>query len=144
MDSKYYGPVQVNDHASLHQGDVNNYYGDQRRLKYVPGALYDAYGLEHRACHRGTRRELLEMIDRWAEHPTSRSIFWLNGMAGTGKSTISYTVAKRLNQDKPTGHAKLGASFFFKRGEGDRGSAAFLFPTIIRQLAQKVSGLDML
>ena len=71
MNSKHYGPVQVNDHASLHQGDVN-YYGDQRRLKYVSGALYNAYGLEHRACHPGTRRELLEKIDRWAEHPPSQ------------------------------------------------------------------------
>lgn len=29
----------------------------------------------------------------------------------------------------------LGASFFFKRGEGDRGNARRLFPTIARQLA---------
>lgn len=36
----------------------------------------------------------------------------------------------------------LGASFFFKRGEGDRGSISRFFSTITRQLVLKVSGLD--
>lgn len=51
-------------------------------------------------------------------------------MAGTGKSTVSRTIAKSLVR---TGH--LGASFFFKRGEGDRESSAKLFTTIAAQLA---------
>lgn len=50
-------------------------------------------------------------------------------MAGTGKSTISRTVAKSFQQCK-----LLGASFFFKSGEGDRGDATKLFPTIAKQL----------
>ncbi len=50
-------------------------------------------------------------------------------MAGTGKSTISRTVAQSF-ADKGV----LGASFFFKRGERDRGDAARLFPTIASQL----------
>ncbi|KAL2813284.1 WD domain protein [Aspergillus granulosus] len=56
-------------------------------------------------------------------------IFWLNGMAGTGKSTVARTMAKSLQKN-----GLLGASFFFKRGDGDRGNATKLFPTIIRQL----------
>jgi hypothetical protein len=50
-------------------------------------------------------------------------------MAGTGKSTISRTVASHLQKQQ-----LLGASFFFKRGEEDRGTAKKLFPTIIEQL----------
>lgn len=50
-------------------------------------------------------------------------------MAGTGKSTISRTIARQL-QEK----GMLGASFFFKRGEEDRGNARKLFATIIQQL----------
>ena len=50
-------------------------------------------------------------------------------MAGTGKSTISRTTAKYFKEAK-----LLGASFFFKRGEGDRGNAMKLFSTITRQL----------
>ena len=57
-------------------------------------------------------------------------------MAGTGKSTISRTVARSL---KDTNH--LGASFFFKRGEGDRGNTKKCFPTLTRQLILRISEL---
>ncbi|KAK3902612.1 hypothetical protein C8A05DRAFT_15350, partial [Staphylotrichum tortipilum] len=59
-------------------------------------------------------------------------IFWLNGMAGTGKSTISRTVAQSFAD-----RGLLGASFFFKRGERGRGNAALLFTTIATQLVAK-------
>jgi len=61
--------------------------------------------------------------------PRGKCIFWLNGMAGTGKSTISRTVAQTFADSK-----ELGASFFFKRGEGDRGKAARFFTTIASQM----------
>lgn len=57
-------------------------------------------------------------------------------MAGTGKSTISRTVATSFAKD-----GLLGASFFFKRGEGDRGKAGLVFPTIARQLVRKIPAL---
>lgn len=57
-------------------------------------------------------------------------------MAGTGKSTIARTIAITFSRDK-----MLGASFFFKRGEGDRGNATKLFPTIAGQLANKLPQL---
>ncbi|KAL1997110.1 hypothetical protein VTN49DRAFT_7975 [Thermomyces lanuginosus] len=58
---------------------------------------------------------------------------WLNGMAGTGKSTISRTIAGRLKAK-----GLLAASFFFKRGEEDRGSAKRLFSTLAKQLATRI------
>jgi hypothetical protein len=57
-------------------------------------------------------------------------------MAGTGKSTISRTVAQNF-ADK----GDLGASFFFKRGESDRGHAGMFIATITTQLAQKLPSL---
>ncbi|KAK8907569.1 hypothetical protein QC760_004818 [Botrytis cinerea] len=57
-------------------------------------------------------------------------------MAGTGKSTISRTVAQNL-----VSKGELGASFFFKRGEGDRGHAGMFFATIVTQLVQKLPSL---
>jgi hypothetical protein len=57
-------------------------------------------------------------------------------MAGTGKSTISHTVAQNF-ADK----GDLGASFFFKRGEGDRGHAGLFIATIATQLVQKIPSL---
>jgi hypothetical protein len=51
-------------------------------------------------------------------------------MAGTGKSTISRTIAHTFADQK-----RLGASFFFSRGQGDLGHAGKLFTTIASQLA---------
>jgi hypothetical protein len=81
-------------------------------------------------CLPDTRTDLLEQIFDWAADRTAKRIFWLCGKAGTGKSTISRTVAQKLDDD-----GLLGASFFFKRGRADRSHAKLLFPTIARQLA---------
>jgi hypothetical protein len=63
-------------------------------------------------------------------------MFWLNGMAGTGKSTISRTVAQTLADE-----GCLAASFFFKRGEGERGKASRFFTTITAQLILRIPAL---
>ncbi|KAF4978334.1 hypothetical protein FZEAL_5256 [Fusarium zealandicum] len=83
-------------------------------------------------CLDDTRVDLLNHIYKWAENSSGPSIFWLNGMAGTGKSTISRTVCRYFDR---AGY--LGASFFFKRGEDDRGRSTKFFPTIADQLAAK-------
>lgn len=57
-------------------------------------------------------------------------------MAGTGKSTISRTVAGHLKRQN-----LLGASFFFKRGEQDRGDAKRLFSTLAKQLGNSMPQL---
>ncbi|MCJ1324912.1 hypothetical protein MMC10_001574 [Thelotrema lepadinum] len=57
-------------------------------------------------------------------------------MAGTGKSTISRTIAQEFDNQ-----GKLGASFFFKRGEGDRGNASRFFPTIVAQLVRHLPSM---
>lgn len=117
---------------------------DLGRLRVVEGAMFDAYGQIHHGCHPATRVDLLATIQDWAQQLGGKSIFWLNGGAGTGKSTISWTVAKWLADQGSRGVVDLGASFFFKRGEGDRGSAALFFPTIASQLATKLDGYDVL
>ena len=113
-------------------------------LPYVKGATFDPYNQDHPTCHSETRTGLLWQIQDWAQRPYSKRIFWLNGMAGTGKSTISWTIAKWLTEQSKLGVIDLGASFFFKRGGGDRGNASRFFPTIARGLASKVPGLDIL
>lgn len=112
-------------------------------LKAVDGATFDAYNQTHQGCHPATRVDLLQSIRDWTQDDEGKSIFWLNGAAGTGKSTISWTVAKWLTDIGTGGAVALGASFFFKRGEGDRASAALLFPTIANQLATNVSNFDV-
>ncbi|EJT69960.1 hypothetical protein GGTG_12137 [Gaeumannomyces tritici R3-111a-1] len=100
------------------------------KLPIAKSAAFDAQANEHDpSCHPDTRVDLLADIHKWIEDPNGKCIFWLRGMAGTGKSTISRTVAKKLSAEKVP-----SASFFFKKGEGDRGSAAMFFTTILRQL----------
>jgi hypothetical protein len=65
-----------------------------------------------------------------------RCIFWLNGLAGTGKSTVSRTVARRYNEQK-----RLGASFFFSKGGGDVSHASKFFTSLAVQLAFNVPSL---
>ncbi|KAJ6024792.1 hypothetical protein N7540_005589 [Penicillium herquei] len=101
-------------------------------LHVVEGALYDSRVHEHEQfCLPGTRTEVLSYITDWVKSD-DKCIFWLNGMAGTGKSTIARTVAKRF-QDQ----GLLGATFFFKRGEGDRATATYFITSIAGQLVDR-------
>ena len=88
--------------------------------------MSDAYDGDHVICHPATRVDLRRQIQDWALQPQSKSIFWLSGMAGTSKSTISWTIAKWLTDQSRLGVVEFKASFFFKRGEGGRGSASGL------------------
>lgn len=99
-------------------------------LPIAEGASYDSYDNQHQAmCLQNTREELCSEIVDWSGSSDDRHIFWLNGMAGTGKSTIARTIAQTLKDN-----GRLGASFFFKRGEQDRGGARRFISTIARQL----------
>ncbi|KAJ6189996.1 hypothetical protein N7519_000017 [Penicillium mononematosum] len=106
---------------------------DLSRLQIAKQAAFDSYGNQHSECLPGTRIDLLREIEEWAKSPHGKCIFWLNGMAGTGKSTISQTVASRLQEQQ-----LLGASFFFRRGEEDRGTAKKLFPTLTEQMVNRI------
>ncbi|KAM0393285.1 hypothetical protein ACHAPZ_010238 [Fusarium culmorum] len=107
---------------------------DRTTLSQLPaaeGASFDSYAEEHNpTCLPNTREELLREIDCWIDDPKSKTIFWLNGKAGTGKSTISRTVARSRSRQ-----GDLGASFFFKRGEVDRGNLSKFVSTVARRLA---------
>lgn len=107
---------------------------DFARLPSAKGAAFDSYADElDGRCHRDTRVDLLREIKEWAQDPEGKCIFWLSGMAGTGKSTISRTVAQLFANDD-----QLGASFFFKRGEGERGNVSRFFTTITTQIVRAV------
>ena len=106
----------------------------ERHLAKLPcagGAAFNSRIWEHEPqCLPETRVDLLEHITIWSRDPNSPCIFWLNGMAGTGKSTIARTVARKLNEKEC-----LGASFFFSRDRGDLGHAGMFFTTLAAQLA---------
>jgi nucleoside phosphorylase len=111
---------------------------DMARLPTAEGASFDSHVEEHKStCLPNTRIELLHHIQDWAKDQSGKPIFWLNGAAGTGKSTIARTVARAFADQQ-----LLGASFFFKKGEGDCGEAKRFFTTIATQLAHRLSELE--
>jgi len=83
-----------------------------------------------RGCLRGTRKDVLGEIERWLIGEQDQRVFWLNGLAGTGKSTIAQTFAETTFAD-----GKLGASFFCSRDFADRSNLQIIFPTLAFQLA---------
>ena len=83
-------------------------------------------------CLRGTRRDVLVQLEDWLENEQGQRIFWLNGLAGTGKSTIAQTFA-----DITFAEGKLGASFFCSRDFKDRSNIQAIFPTLAFQLAYR-------
>jgi len=97
------------------------------------GAAYQ-HG-NRRGCLRGTREVVLNEIESWTKDCDKSPVFWLNGLAGTGKSTIAQTIAERAFAD-----GLLGASFFCSRDFEDRSDLHFIFPTLAFQLAHKFPG----
>ncbi|CAF3536735.1 unnamed protein product, partial [Fusarium graminearum] len=80
-------------------------------------------------CLQGTRQNVLRDIYDWAEDTKSPTICWLPGLAGTGKSTVSRTVARDLRD------RCLGGCFFFKKGADNRAGGRTIFSIIAYQLA---------
>jgi hypothetical protein len=86
-------------------------------------------------CSEGTRTDILDRVLRWIDvqdmlrrgdlvlkkesdkanaAAEDTCIFWINGSAGTGKTTIAYTIARDCRT-----HGMLGAGFFCSRDDAD-------------------------
>ncbi|KAJ7761433.1 hypothetical protein B0H16DRAFT_1884368 [Mycena metata] len=102
---------------------------------FAPKALFDADAAAReparRACTENTRVGLISRLKHWARDTSDKSspIFWLSGMAGTGKSTIAYTLCQHWDAE---GH--LGGSFFCSRNDDKARARPFIIPTIVHQL----------
>jgi hypothetical protein len=94
--------------------------------------MHDAYGHPN-PCWTGTRTPLLRSIRNWFEEDitsSSKLVYWLNGVAGTGKTTIAQSVAEAC-----AGKEQLLASFFFTRKDLARRDASSVIPTLAYQFA---------
>ena len=100
------------------------------KLEPVRGAGYQAG--HHDKCLPGTRETVLQNIMLWAKNPRDQNVFWLNGLAGTGKSTIAQSFSDAVASD-----GFLGASFFCSRDYLDRRELKNIFPTLAYQLAYR-------
>ncbi|CAE6484628.1 unnamed protein product [Rhizoctonia solani] len=92
-------------------------------------AFYDSGGVKRGSCAPGTREPQIKMLIEWASSPDSGRTCWMNGMAGTGKTTIAYTVCEMLG-------SQLGASFFCSRAISECRQVKSIIPCIAYQLAR--------
>src|SRR5262249_47943475 len=85
-------------------------------------------------CWENTRVALLRTIDDWIHTSDAGTppIFWLAGLAGTGKTTIAKTIAVQTSEK-----GILGGAFFFSRNNADQSNATLVFPSIACQLAER-------
>jgi len=81
-------------------------------------------------CLDETRVDVVKFIQHWATDATSnQNVFWLHGLAGSGKSTLSTTVANTFRESE-----QLGAFLFFHRDVIERSDPTNVIRTLAYQL----------
>ena len=109
-------------------------------LKADHKTVLEEQGLKREVCTDGTRVKILEDITNWANDRSldSPHVFWLTGQAGSGKTTIAYTIAKRFEEGGNTGqHTVLGGNFLCSRQFQETQTQTRILPTIAYQLAHQ-------
>jgi WD40 repeat protein len=101
-------------------------------LRPVHCARWDEVDID--SCMENTREQLLSDITSWVQAPAGPVVFWLNGLAGTGKSTIARTICDHFATKN-----LLGASFFMSRQVAEWRSPSNVVRTIAYQLARQQS-----
>jgi hypothetical protein len=105
------------------------------RLRPVLSAFHDSNEAAP-PCLPGTRTKLLADVAAWMKDPSVKPVYWLTGVAGTGKTTVAQSVAAMAKE-----HGCLGGSFFFSSTDesAQRRRAVTVIPTISCQLARKLN-----
>jgi hypothetical protein len=102
--------------------------------------VLEEQGLKREVCTSGTRVKILEDIKKWANDRSLASprVFWLTGQAGSGKTTIAYTIAKLFEKDAESDrHVILGGNFLCSRQFQETQAQTRILPTIAYQLTRK-------
>ncbi|KAF8703122.1 WD40 repeat-like protein, partial [Rhizoctonia solani] len=90
-----------------------------------------ATDVNRRSCTKQTRTQILLELNQWSADRQTPNIYWMSGMAGTGKTTIAYTFAESLKA-----RGLLGASFFCTQASSECQDVGRIMPTIAYQLAR--------
>ncbi|KAH8802362.1 mycorrhiza-induced NACHT/WD-repeat protein [Flagelloscypha sp. PMI_526] len=120
---------------------TNNFHGQEfsirDKLEISRDAPFNsdaAQTLGRRECTPNTRLNILREIISWAKdknRPLLSSLFWIFGLAGTGKSTIAQSVCETLEKDG------LLASSYFCSLQLDSRNSKHIVPSIAYHLATR-------
>ncbi|KAJ7849224.1 hypothetical protein B0H14DRAFT_3452596 [Mycena olivaceomarginata] len=85
-------------------------------------------------CAANTRTEIQADIKQWLSPQPSNCahIFWIMGIAGSGKSTLSATIVNNLRQEG----TPVAAQFFISRNIPETIDPSKIIPTLAKQLAE--------
>ncbi|KAH8810256.1 hypothetical protein DL96DRAFT_1821733 [Flagelloscypha sp. PMI_526] len=118
-----------------------NFYGPElailEKLEVSWDAPYNSAAtqqLQRRKCTPDTRVKILSEIMSWAKdgtYPLLSSLFWIFGLAGTGKSTIAQSICEALQKD-----GLLASSYFCSIQLNSRNSK-LIVPTMAHHLATR-------
>ncbi|KAG8702740.1 hypothetical protein FRC09_004569 [Ceratobasidium sp. 395] len=122
--------------ANLETWKIVSEQATETRLNKLPNSLAAKYrsaksSVLREECTPNTRVKVLEELYEWAHDSESQKIYWLNGMAGTGKTTIAYSLCKELEHSR-----SLAASFFCSRQLQECREVDRIVPTISYQLSR--------
>ena len=105
----------------------------EKKLASHIAAKYEHTDQSKSLCAHGTRVKLLSDIKDWLLSPPSNAerIFWVTGIPGSGKSTLSATIVEILRKN----HTPVSAQFFISRNIPETIDPNKIIPTIAQQLA---------
>ena len=83
-------------------------------------------------CLKGTHLLIFDQIMAWAQNGSYSipKVFWFTGPAGSGKTTIAHSIAKKLDNA-----GMLGSAFFFKCDKADQSDPAKVITTLAYDMA---------
>ncbi|KIM90604.1 hypothetical protein PILCRDRAFT_1868 [Piloderma croceum F 1598] len=102
---------------------------DLSGVHYAEGARF----YPEKGCLPGTRKEIIDEITQWINSPNGDAIsriFFLSGVAGSGKSAIAHTIAQLFDQQR-----RLGSSYCFDRADQVNRRPSNLLSTIALNIA---------
>jgi nucleoside-triphosphatase THEP1 len=105
----------------------------KEKLASHTAAKYEHTDQSKSICADDTRVELLDNIKRWllSQPSNAELIFWVTGIPGSGKSTLSATIVEDLRKN----NTPVSAQFFISRNIPETTDPKKIIPTIAQQLA---------
>ncbi|KAJ6557490.1 hypothetical protein B0H19DRAFT_947131, partial [Mycena capillaripes] len=112
-----------------------------KELQFIKEKLANHVAAQHKftdqsksLCAPDTRVEIQEDILKWLspQPGNNEHIFWITGIAGSGKSTLSATLVNNLGKK----HTPVAAQFFISRNIPETTNPDKIIPTIAQQLAE--------